>query len=154
MRAVLRRHCAVALAAFALSIAWTNSGVAGGAGTISAAGGTLVLMGGGGHVSSGTFNINNGSTTPGAGGSTPTSPSAPWATTSGPNEPNTPLNLSGSSESGSGGGGSSGGGLVWGDPLSADIGNFGKVHTQVHYFSQSGYNNTQQAVGINFSIRY
>jgi hypothetical protein len=83
-------------------------------------------------------------------------PSSPWAPTSGPSVPNAPLNLSGSSEgSGSEGGGSSGGGgLVWGDPLSADVATFGKVHTNLRYFGQTGYNGTQQAVGINFTLRY
>jgi hypothetical protein len=79
----------------------------------------------------------------------------PWGLTYGSNAPNAPLNFSGTSEgSGSGGGGGSGGGLVWGDPLSADVGTFGKVHTNLRYFSQTGYNGTQQAVGINFTIRY
>jgi hypothetical protein len=86
--------------------------------------------------------------------STPSAPGSPWAPTYG-NGTNAPLNLSGSSEgSSSGGSGSGGGGLVWGEPLSADVATFGKVHTNLRYFSQTGYNGTQQAVGVNFTLRY
>jgi hypothetical protein len=46
------------------------------------------------------------------------------------------------------------GGLVWGEPLSKDIVDFGPVHTRLRYFSQIGGNGTEQAVGLNFSIRY
>ena len=81
-------------------------------------------------------------------------PGSPWAPTYGPNAPNTPLNLSGSSEGSGSEGSSSGGGLVWGEPLRADVATFGKVHTNLRYFSQTGYNGTQQAVGINFTLQY
>ena len=47
-----------------------------------------------------------------------------------------------------------GGGVEWGDPLSTDLVNLGRIHTRLHYFSPSNGYETQQAVGIKLSIQY
>lgn len=123
-----------------------------GSGTVVHSSGTLSIGLGSGSNVNAMGNVSTGSSAgsaaPSSSGVASNSPAATYSTSG----PNVPLNLSGSSNDG---GGSSGGGLVWGDPLSADIGTFGSVHTRLHYFSQSGGpTGTQQAVGINFSIRY
>jgi len=157
LRAVFASRWQVGAVAAALALTLTSPGLAAAVQGHFVGGSTIITQGGGSveQFTGGTIAIGIGA---GTSASSPSSslPGATWpGWTGGGGAPNTPLNLSGSSEgSGSGGGGSSGGGLVWGDPLSASIGDFGKVHTSVHYFSQSGTNGAQQAVGINFSIRY
>lgn len=160
MRSIRRHRCAFGIVAVAAAIAWSGPGIAGGgvtSGSISGSG-TLMMSSGTAQIARTgvTIQFGNGSTAPTSSSSTSSSslPASPWAPTYG-NGTNTPLNLSGSSEgSGSEGGGGSGGGLVWGEPLSADVATFGKVHTNLRYFSQSSSNGTQQAVGINFTLRY
>jgi len=140
------------LVATVLALASTEPSLAGslqlhGSSSISGTG-SISLSGGS------TFALGNGSGVGSAGSGSSGVSTLPWAVSPSGNGSNTPLSFSSSSGGGSDGGGSSGGGLVWGDPLSADVGDFGKVHTRLHYFSQSGTNGAQQAVGINFSIRY
>jgi hypothetical protein len=159
----IQRYC-LAFGFFALAgcVALTTPAAAGG--TISVSAGTLTYSMSTGQIAHAGATLTFGnpssaaSTAPSSTGSSsiPAVPSAPSTAATGSI---ISLNLFGSSEgagsagSSSEGGGSSGGGLVWGDPLSADVGSFGNVHTRVHYFSQTGYNGTQQAVGINFSVR-
>jgi hypothetical protein len=162
MHAIRNHRCAIGLVVVLASVASASGIVGAGASTVTLAGssqaihgsGALLIGAGSGAVSAGPIS------TPAPAGPGSTGPSSvpgtPWSPNFSSNTPNTPLNLSGSSE-GSGSessGGGSGGGLVWGDPLSADVGTFSKVHANLHYFSQSGYNGTQQAVGINFTVRY
>jgi hypothetical protein len=148
-------HSLFGLTAVTVLFVWATPAAAGG--VISAAGGVLQFGTSTGGVHT-TLIIGGGSTATSSSPASTTSSSVPGNSLSSINDtaPNLPTNLFGSSQSsGSEGGGSSGGGgLVWGDPLSADIGGFGNVRTRLHYFSQSSYNGTQQAVGVNFSVRF
>ena len=152
MRSIYEHRRALGVAAIVVSIAFAAPAAASGSLTISGGAG---VHGNSGVLTFGNFGSPASSGNSGSGGSSSSSGITAPSMGLSISGTNTPLNLSGSSESGgSGSSGSSGGGLVWGDPLSADIGTFGKVHTNLRYFGQSGYNGTQQAVGINFSIQY
>ena len=158
MRSIRRHRCAFGILPSLRPSRGQGPGIAGGGVTSGSISGSGTLMMSSGTAKSGTASPFNSATAQLLPRSSSTSssslPASPWAPTYG-NGTNTPLNLSGSSEgSGSEGGGGSGGGLVWGEPLSADVATFGKVHTNLRYFSQSSSNGTQQAVGINFTLRY